>query len=207
MYTYIIEFLDDDGTLYIYNIEKAKIKYRILNNFFIIFWGLSLQVEISCDMCRIRKVEYNQYDYNYKLNILLNNIEKYIDKKIHVIETHKPLYDTQFEKILKKYNDYYKKHTIDFLSKLENINDLYNKICNIIEHRNKYIHNLSKLCNIEEDRIYVKYNYWDVWNDYSLSYEDRILKILSSRCETKDEVKEIINYCKNLYKKIQNNEI
>ena len=102
MYTYIIEFLDDDGTLYIYNIEKAKIKYRILNNFFIIFWGLSLQVEISCDMCRIRKVEYNQYDYNYKLNILLNNIEKYIDKKIHVIETHKPLYDTQFEKILKK---------------------------------------------------------------------------------------------------------
>ena len=57
-------------------------------------------------MCRIRKVEYNQYDYNYKLNILINNIEKYIDKKIHVIETNKPLYDTQFEKSFIKHLEF-----------------------------------------------------------------------------------------------------
>ena len=38
-YTYIIEFLDDDGTLYIYDIDD-KIQSKLLGNFFIMFWGL-----------------------------------------------------------------------------------------------------------------------------------------------------------------------
>ena len=36
-YTYIIEFLDDDGTLYIYDIDD-KIQSKLLGNFFIMFY-------------------------------------------------------------------------------------------------------------------------------------------------------------------------
>ena len=38
-YTYIIEFLDDDGTLYIYDIDD-KIQSKLLGNFFMYIFYL-----------------------------------------------------------------------------------------------------------------------------------------------------------------------
>ena len=179
-YTYIIEFLDDDGTLYIYDIDD-KIQSKLLGNFFIMFWGLSLQLNISCNNCIIRKVEKKN---NYKLNSFLDNKEKYVGK-IYLVETDEELSNEQLEKISNKYIDFYKKHTIDFLEKLENINDLYNKLCNIIEFRSKSKYNISQIYRVSQDNIYGVNSSWYIWNDYSLSYESRILMIVASKCDNK----------------------
>lgn len=201
-YTYIIEFLDDDGTLYIYDIDD-KIQSKLLGNFFIMFWGLSLQLDISCNNCIIRKVEKKN---NYKLNSFLDNKEKYVGK-IYLVETDEELSNEQLEKISNKYIDFYKKHTIDFLEKLENINDLYNKLCNIIEFRSKSKYSVSQTYRVSQDNIYGINSPWYIWNDYSLSYESRILIIVAGKCDNKKQIKAMINYYKNIYKKIKENKL